>query len=64
MLTGGYTGSDRLDSTETYDADVGSWATAGAKLPRPMYGLRIANIDDRVLIFGNYTLFKKEQKSS
>ena len=51
LVTGG--GGSRLDSTETYDPMMGSWAASGAKLPRPMSGLRAANINDRVLIFGN-----------
>merc|ERR1711971_1040605 len=56
LITGGYyfSGSDFLDTTETLDTDASSWVTSGAKLPRPMYGLRAANIDDRVLIFGGY----------
>ena len=49
-MTGGYTGSDFLDSTETFDRKLGSWVASGAKLPRPMYGLRAANIDDRALV--------------
>ena len=59
MVTGGITagaGSDRTDTTETLATDGSSWVTSEAKLPRPMRGLRAANIDDRVLIFGNYTL--------
>ena len=51
-MTGGYTGSDFLDSTETFDRNLGSWVASGAKLPRPMYGLRAANINGRVLVFG------------
>ena len=41
-----------FDSTETYDARIGSWNVAQAILPRPMGGLRATNIDNRVLIFG------------
>ena len=55
MVTGGYTGSDSLDTTETLASNQDTWATA-ATLPRPMYGLIAATIDDRILIFGNYTL--------
>ncbi len=51
LVTGGDDG-DYLDSTETYDPMLGSWAASGAKLPRPMYGPKAANINDRVLIFG------------
>ena len=55
MVTGGWSQSefDRLDTTETYDSNASSWVSSGAKLPRPMGGLRAANIDDRVLIFGD-----------
>ena len=62
MVTGGY-GSDYLDSTEALATDASSWVTSTAKLPRPMRGLRAANIDDRVLIFGNYSLFITHQIS-
>ena len=56
MVTGGRTGSDYTDTTETFAGDEDTWTTAGARLPRPMDGLRAATIDDRVLIFGNYTI--------
>ena len=61
LVTGGKgrDGSDGyldLDTTEVYDPSVGTWVEAGAKLPRPMYGLRATNIDDRVLIFGIFFL--------
>ena len=51
-------GTDRrhfiLDVIETFDINLGRWATSGSTLPRLMTGLRAANIDGRVLIFGNY----------
>ena len=55
MVTGGWSQSefDRLDTTETYDSNASSWVSSGAKLPRPMGGMRAANIDDSVLIFGD-----------
>merc|ERR1712154_556575 len=53
-VTGGRTVSEPLDSTETLDIDASNWVTSRAKLPQPMDGLRAANIDDRVLIFGGY----------
>ena len=57
LVTGGFVeNGDFLDSTEVYDPSVGTWVEAGAKLPRPMYGLRATNIDDRVLIFGIFFL--------
>ena len=49
LVTGGWDGSHTLDSTEVFDPLVGSW-TAGAKLPRPMEGIRAEN----VLLFGKY----------
>ena len=55
LVTGGYAdGKDRLglDSTETFDPMLGSWAASEAKLPQPMSSLSAANINDRVLIFG------------
>ena len=55
MVTGGWTGSDNTDTTETLASDEDMWTTAGARLPRPMSGQRAATIDDRILIFGNYT---------
>ena len=57
MVTGGFSGSEYLDSTETLDSDASSWVTSTAKLPQPMDGLRAANIDDRVLIFGRLLYF-------
>merc|ERR1711971_1542538 len=54
IVTGGIFSSDKLDTTETLDTGSSNWVTSGAKLPRPMYGLRAANIDDRVLIFGGH----------
>ena len=51
LVTGGKTGSVRLDSTEIYDPDLGSWRT-GAALPSPMIGHKAVNIDNRVLILG------------
>ena len=69
MVTGGWTGSGNLDTTETLAGDEDTWTTAGARLPRPMSGLKAATIDDRILIFGNYTLsithqISKEYKNS
>ena len=39
-----------MDTVETFGNS--GWILSGAKLPRPMNGLRAANIDGRVLIFG------------
>ena len=53
LVSGGYDESDIwLDSTEIFDPSLKNWR-AGATLPSPVYGLRAANIDKRVLLFGN-----------
>ena len=51
LVTGGYDGSSRLDSTEIYDPELGGWK-AGAALSGPKMGLRAANIDNRLFFFG------------
>merc|ERR1712179_734101 len=51
LVSGGYDGSYRLDSTEIFNPSLGSWR-AGAALPSPRDGLRAVNIDNRVLLFG------------
>ena len=55
LVTGGDTES-RIwtDSTELYDPSLGSWRVTWARLPRPRYGLRAANIDNQILIFGKH----------
>ena len=50
MVTGGWTGSSRFDSTEIFSDNV--WRTVAAKLPTPLAGLKVATIDNRVLAFG------------
>ena len=56
LVTGGFAGSYFLDSTEVFDPSLGSWASK-ANLPQPLEGLRAANINNRVLIFGIGILF-------
>ena len=51
LVTGGWDGAEILDSTELFDPSLGTW-TMGAKLPQPMSGMKAANINNRVLIFG------------
>ena len=57
LVTGGLDGMSLLDSTELYDSVAGSWTTVGAKLPSPTRWLRATNINNKVLIFGNYKRF-------
>ena len=47
----GYGNGDKIDSTEIYDPDFGSWR-GGAALPSKRVGLMAAHIDGRVLFFG------------
>ena len=50
MVTGGLDGS-RLDSTEILRPGS-DWQEITAKLPRPMFAVRMATVDNRVLLFG------------
>ena len=52
LVSGGYTGSDDLSSTELLMETASAWVLTG-ELPSPRYGLRGANIDNRVLMTGN-----------
>ena len=40
LVTGGQDGQHYMDSTEIFDPLVGSWTVSGAKLPRPMDGIK------------------------
>ena len=51
LVIGGYTGSVRLDSTEIFDPDVGSWR-AGAALSNPVTQTRAVTFGNRIFIFG------------
>ena len=42
-------GSNRLDSTELLRPGSG-WQVITARLPRPMTGVRVNNVDNRVLL--------------
>ena len=61
MVTGGLiSGVDILDSTEilssmqqsSEDANSNLWKTLSGKLPIPLVDLKVATINNRVLIFG------------
>ena len=53
MVTGGHESYQPpfIDSTEIYNDNV--WRTITAKLPTPMRRMRVATINNRVLLFGN-----------
>ena len=56
LVAGGYGPDlDRLASIEIFDPLVGSWTESGAGLRIPITFLRAENVNDRALIFGNYS---------
>ena len=52
LVTGGNSGSVLLSSTELLVENSAKWIYSG-ELPTPRSGLRVANIDQRVLMTGN-----------
>ena len=57
MVTGGWDGSTRLDDTEIFSDNT--WRTVAGKLPQPMKDLRVATINNRVLLFGIIDYFDR-----
>ena len=53
LVSGGYTGSARLSSTELLMETASAWVLTG-ELPSPRYGLRGANIDNRIFMTGKW----------
>ena len=52
MVTGGYDPDDiALDSTELLRPGSG-WQEITSRLPRPMYGVRVNTVDNRVILSG------------
>ena len=59
LVTGGveyldyYTMQEVLASTEVYRPSAGEWREVpGGALPRPMSGVRVVTLNNRVLLFG------------
>ena len=53
LVTGGWTGQERLDSTEVYRPSAGEWREVhSGVLPRPMRGVRVVTLNNRALLFG------------
>ena len=52
LVSGGYDGSDSLSSTELLVETASAWVYSGS-LPSPRYGLRGANIDNKIFMTGN-----------
>ena len=53
LVTGGHDGSARLSSTELLVETASAWVFTG-ELPSPLEGLRGANIDNKILVTGDY----------
>ena len=54
LVTGGYDSDNHhLASTEVYRPSAGEWREVpGGALPRPMKGVRVVTLNNRVLVFG------------
>ena len=54
LVTGGFSSSkELLASTEVYRPSVGEWReVSGGALPRQISGVRVATLNNRVLLFG------------
>ena len=60
LVTGGRgpSGYGLLDSTEVYRPSAGEWREVpGGALPRPMSGVRVVTLNNRVLLFGGNIIF-------
>ena len=51
-MTGGRDGDNNLDSTEVLRPGSDWQEITSAILPRPLYGVRVSTVDNRVLLFG------------
>ena len=53
LVTGGEdSASEPLSSTEVYYPSTGEWREVPGALPRPMEGVRVVTLNNRVLLFG------------
>ena len=59
LVSGGYTGSEYTSATELFNGMM--WLNVG-KLPWGMVGIKIINIDNRILTFGKGRLKKTTKK--
>ena len=56
LVTGGYDGNDRLDSTELLVPGSGSWRLATGLLPRPMTAMSVATVDNILYLTGRFVI--------
>ena len=50
MVTGGHAGSSYLDTSDVYQDN--EWRTVSGKLPRAIYDMEAAVINDKIILFG------------
>ena len=57
LVTGGFDEDlNRLDTTEFLRPGSDWQVITSARLPRPMTGVRVATVDNRVLLFGEWNM--------
>ena len=56
LVTGGYDGDNRLDSTEMFRPGSDWQEISSARLPRPMSGVGVTTVDNRVILFGEFNI--------
>ena len=56
LVTGGWTGSDYLDSTELLVPGSDSWRLASGLLPRPMGGLSVTTVANTLYATGTLVI--------
>ena len=57
LVTGGEdSDSQYLASTEVYYPSAGEWREVPGALPRPIGGVRVVTLNNKVLLFGEMTI--------
>ena len=58
LVTGGW-GDKPLASTEVYRPSAGEWREVpSSALPRPMHGMRVVTLNNKVLLFGEKIILR------
>ena len=59
LVTGGWgSGYKLIASTEVYRPSAGEWREVpGGALPRPMWGIRVVTLNNKVLLFGDKLIY-------
>ena len=55
LVTGGWDGDNLLDTTEMFRPGS-EWQVITARLPRPMKGVGVTTVDNRVILFGEWNI--------